>query len=749
MVIGDIKIEEAEKFLTALDPSTDQFTFQVFDDVSKEHGKKDFSKAKTLYGSLAQLKETLEEYNRKGCGIYVTINSVTPNQRRTAENVDAIRAFFIDRDEGPITVVPPIPPSIIVQGSRGPHLYYVLSEHVTDSDHMRDAFRDMQERLINFFDGDVTIKDLPRVMRLPGFWHMKNPKKPFMVTVDHVSDHTYSYLELIETFPQVEKKNILEPVSRPPVDYSGEDRGVLSWRAAAFLEKPWDATEGNNNELAHAIANIKKNNYTREECVELLERKGESLDENTKGQIRAIYRDDDNYEVRPYVEVKKKESGMAQQSSGDGSNKGWGYFLNTSTFYQDLLDKDNFVTVNIEFKKIKRFDKQVVYNALGRKHVEKSTILSEFSYNPLNNTINYTDKNGCSFFNCYSPPFWKEDNYFEGSEVPFEETIPAEYDHFFKHLFAEDEESIEYVLDWMANAIQGNRNIPILALVGSVRGIGKNIFSYINKALHGESNFETVSQRIVTKEFNGQMGSRTMVQFDEVSIKTEDQYEAIKVYTNPYISVESKGRDAKTLELHANIIMTNNVSDCLNGVSAKDDRQFSIPMLTGTPINQVEPYKSNNKLFGKLYTDLDLVKRLAYYLYHREVNYDRLSTNLKTEHYYDTIKSSTYEWHHVLLEDIYSDYQGEIIAINTLKTALKYYSGANIGREKIESLSRDKKDIFRIVRIGSKRYLAFSKFNESEEDFTNRLSEYKKDKWKTINFIEEISISNKPKKGAE
>jgi hypothetical protein len=43
------------------------------------------------------------------------------------------------------------------------------------------AFRPTQQLISNRFNGDPAVKDLPRVMRLPGFWHRKG--EPFMVRI--------------------------------------------------------------------------------------------------------------------------------------------------------------------------------------------------------------------------------------------------------------------------------------------------------------------------------------------------------------------------------------------------------------------------------------------------------------------------------------------------------------------------------------------------------------------------------------
>ena len=49
------------------------------------------------------------------------------------------------------------------------------------SDVKLDEFTDLQQALIARFNGDPKVSDLPRVLRLPGFYHRKGD--PFLVRI--------------------------------------------------------------------------------------------------------------------------------------------------------------------------------------------------------------------------------------------------------------------------------------------------------------------------------------------------------------------------------------------------------------------------------------------------------------------------------------------------------------------------------------------------------------------------------------
>ncbi|MFH0826075.1 MAG: AAA family ATPase [Pseudomonadota bacterium] len=150
--------------------------FQTFDD-SKE---KPLELTFQGHGTLEALKGKLTELNRKGAGISVTVNE-TDGKGRTAENITAVRALFLDLDGAPIEPVrdSACPPDLVVQTSKGPparyHCYWFLK------DVELNEFTGIQRALAERFDGDPSVKDLPRVMRLPGFYHRK--KEPFLVEI--------------------------------------------------------------------------------------------------------------------------------------------------------------------------------------------------------------------------------------------------------------------------------------------------------------------------------------------------------------------------------------------------------------------------------------------------------------------------------------------------------------------------------------------------------------------------------------
>lgn len=169
-------ITQAEKFLNLLDYKG-VLTFQTFDD---DKVRKNFALARVYHGTLQQHYDILTSLQQQGAGIFVMVNEgdgvihAGNKTCRTASNVIKIRALFADLDGAPLTpVLECSQPDIIVESSPGKwHCYYLTS------DCPLDAFTLRQKQIAQKFNSDPKVHDLPRVMRLPGFWHQKDT--PFM-----------------------------------------------------------------------------------------------------------------------------------------------------------------------------------------------------------------------------------------------------------------------------------------------------------------------------------------------------------------------------------------------------------------------------------------------------------------------------------------------------------------------------------------------------------------------------------------
>ena len=162
----------AKKFLELLGgDENDEFTFQTFDD---DPDRTNSSLARVLHGTLDRHFDDLVRLQRRRAGAFVMVNE-GDGLGRKAVNVIRVRMLFVDLDGAPLEPVLAwaTPPHIVVESSPAKwHCYWRVS------DCKLEGFKDAQRRLAVKFGGDKKVVDLPRVLRLPGFFHQK--AEPFM-----------------------------------------------------------------------------------------------------------------------------------------------------------------------------------------------------------------------------------------------------------------------------------------------------------------------------------------------------------------------------------------------------------------------------------------------------------------------------------------------------------------------------------------------------------------------------------------
>jgi hypothetical protein len=204
---------EAERFLAVLGGGAPLFTFQTFDDNEE---RKASQLVRIFHGTLAQHWDALVRLNAQGAGVYVTVNA-TNLRGRKAEDIVRVRALFVDLDGAPIPVTGR-KPHIVVETSRGHwHVYWRVA------DVKLEEFADKQRALLALHAGDPVVCDLPRVMRLPGFFHCKGKPRLVRIVATHGGpDYTSA------DFPAAQSKP-----RKPNGVLTADDRRVA--RALAFI----------------------------------------------------------------------------------------------------------------------------------------------------------------------------------------------------------------------------------------------------------------------------------------------------------------------------------------------------------------------------------------------------------------------------------------------------------------------------------------------------------------------------------
>ncbi len=166
-----INIEEAQRFLTALG-CNDNTRFRTFDDAKRGGVIPRCWSAKEF--------DRLPDANKNGAGVFVVVNETTGDSDK---KVTRVRAVFVDLDGAPLEPVTDcnLSPHIVIESSPG--RYHAYWKVVGCS---LEQFRGLQQWAAGRFNGDKSIVNLSRVMRLPGFIHQKSD--PFQTRIISVND---------------------------------------------------------------------------------------------------------------------------------------------------------------------------------------------------------------------------------------------------------------------------------------------------------------------------------------------------------------------------------------------------------------------------------------------------------------------------------------------------------------------------------------------------------------------------------
>ena len=195
----------------------EKHSFQTFDDKGKNKAL-----IKQVHGTLQEHFKTLAELNLRGAGVFFTVNE-TDLKGRTTEHIKKVRALFIDLDGSPLPDFKPLGlmPHLIINTSEGKyHCYWLVKDCPLES------FSLYQQALATRFNSDPKVKDLPRVMRLAGFYHNKSKSYPVKVSTMN-GDEPYSVEDIKKHYNL--KKPEVRKFDYSPSLYKGQYTGTLRY----------------------------------------------------------------------------------------------------------------------------------------------------------------------------------------------------------------------------------------------------------------------------------------------------------------------------------------------------------------------------------------------------------------------------------------------------------------------------------------------------------------------------------------
>lgn len=198
----ELKIS-TKKFLSAFFSEDEVVNFRAL--ANKKDPNFEGKKYSSKLSEFDKLVPKLKKINSEGKGIYFVVNSGGHDHTK----INRINAQFVESDTLPIDeqyenlMNFPLKPSIIVKTQKSLHSYWLIN----NGDIYR--FGDIQKQLVAYFNGDPRNVDLPRVFRLPNFYHMKYD--PVMVTcIKFNPELRYTQDELVQHLPELLIKPIVK-----------------------------------------------------------------------------------------------------------------------------------------------------------------------------------------------------------------------------------------------------------------------------------------------------------------------------------------------------------------------------------------------------------------------------------------------------------------------------------------------------------------------------------------------------------
>lgn len=212
-------------------------------------------------GPLAKLEPWARAENERGAGIYATVNE-TDGTWRNASTITRVRAYYCDLDGltseahkaqrayDLLTSRPP--PSAIVRSGGGLHAYwYAVPGEPLDP----ERYKRVNMGLIAAFHGCPRTKDIARVLRLPGFCHLKDPDRPYLVEVLYEDlSALYTGEAIAKAYPYSEPKPQHRRLAGPLPDLNTPDAWAKVVRAVA----EWFPVDGEKHRVLMLALGVAK-----------------------------------------------------------------------------------------------------------------------------------------------------------------------------------------------------------------------------------------------------------------------------------------------------------------------------------------------------------------------------------------------------------------------------------------------------------------------------------------------------------
>ena len=539
---------------------------------------------KMLHGSLSELAAELKAANHNGCGVFFTPNQ-TDGQGRRQNNIIGVRAVFIDLDGAPIEPLleATLPPHIVVESSPGRYHAYYMS-----ADCPLTQFTPVQKALAAKFGGDVVVCDLPRLMRVPGFTHNKGT--PFLSRIIHSNNaQSYTLDELISGLDL----NLKTPVQRAVANPSTNAQNTLPALSTSKIFQDGGRTVELTKKLGRFYAQEMEpsdvlpliRDWNQRQCSPPLD--DAKLIHTAESIYRTVQRRQNP--VDPFMDEMNQEFAVVMQGS-------------KIVILRELPGCEPVFMTTVDFKALvanrESPDGRNAANYFMRSKHRRE--YNEVIFDPSN-------QHRADQYNLYSG-FAVEPDPHGSCQLLLQ--------HILEVLCAGSQTHTDYLLDWMADAVQNPAKLPgvAVAFLGG-QGTGKGLFVNYFGAIFGRHYQPIQSADMIVGKHVSHLAHGLLVFADEAMFQGGANVAGSlkNLITEPERMVNPKGKDMFTVRNFVRLIIASNNQRALP--ADVDDRRFY-------PLRPSEHRQGDFDYFGALTTECGNggPAALLHYLLNRDIS---------------------------------------------------------------------------------------------------------------------------------
>lgn len=465
-------------------------------------------------------------------------------------------------------------------------------------------------------------------------------------------------------------------------------KGRLATATTRFLTEEVEPGTWNQR-LFKAAKDMYEQGYTENEAVEKL---GRSISPSFSGAL-------DESDLKTISSAFRKPGELALRSAGKetANTEEWKEIALTSKIIMHPGDDKKlfFVHPTDPFRPRHEATKSQLVTKLGKDLAEQikreQFELREPVYRPDIKEVMSEEKGLSLVYNTYVPT--KVEAALHWGIGHIEErvaTIPPRIDKFLNHFVDNNTASKEYLLDWLANALQ-NRNFTTLVAIGG-QGSGKGVFGEnLCQAIFGRTNAVRVEDKIFKDRFNGEIEGKRFVFVDEVALDTKEAMDRFKAMVNSTINVEAKFKDNKTVDNYASFYIASNDFEAIK-FEGDADRRLSILDITDTRLVEVMEAEEID-LIDK---DEKEIEEFTLFLWQRKPKHNML-VPFRGQRTQEILEASMSQWQAELHYNIAPKFAGKEIKVRVFQDLLEERSkkGIRPGVNKMTQFFRKYKKFYK------------------------------------------------------